>query len=209
MVLLAEIYRGLCPHTSTLHFLNNFLLLSFPASVCSLLRIICTWLLCNCWLFQCSRSVSSGPVEACTVQVSDPGSASTPPSWEVRHDWARTHAAIMVCVCCHDWMWWVLTIKVIFRNIFIYSCWLFDNNVYIFGLLFLTLRYCHLQKLNLSLSQSHPPAWLTGGFWDETKQKSVFPDYHFSQTETFTVQDTKNTDKNQSVLFKCPTDQCL
>lgn len=31
-------------------------------------------------LFQCSRSVSSGPVKASTAQVSDPGSASTPPS---------------------------------------------------------------------------------------------------------------------------------
>lgn len=57
------------PHTSSA---------SSSTLVCSLLCIICTWLLCNCWLFQCSRSVSSGPVEA--VQKSDLRSASTPSS---------------------------------------------------------------------------------------------------------------------------------
>lgn len=78
--------------------------LTFPALPCSCplfllpLHIICTWLLRNCWLFQCSRSVSSGPVKACKVQVSDPGSASAPPIWDVWHDWTSSHSTIIVFV---------------------------------------------------------------------------------------------------------------
>lgn len=79
---------------------------SMISGPCVFPKLNSSWacLQCTCWLFQCSSSVSSGPVEACTVQASDPGSASTPPSWEVqcergRHSCSANVVGVVISEC--------------------------------------------------------------------------------------------------------------
>lgn len=95
-----EICRGLSPLTAA----STSSTLSLSLSSLLLLSLHYTLSAPDCCVtVGYSSAVGlSVPVQwkACTVQVSDPGSTSTPPSCEVQHDWAGTHAVIMcVCVC--------------------------------------------------------------------------------------------------------------
>lgn len=130
---LRVIFFPLSPFSPGLNLLFVILSSSIIASPCVFLRSALSVPNCGVTVGHCSRSVSSGPEEACTVQVSDPrfclsASQLRGPAWLGRHSCSVNDVCVVMIGCDR-----FLTIEVMFRNTWPFCFW---QTVYSFCLLF-------------------------------------------------------------------------